>query len=211
VPSKAALEATQQLAIRSARLRDLIDKVGPCDLRRGRPKREHFAELARAIAYQQLAGAAARTIHGRFEALFESVAPTPEAVLAQPESALRACGLSGAKTAAIRDLAAKCLDGTVELDRLPRLPDETVVDELVRVRGIGRWTAEMFLIFQLGRMDVWPVDDLGVRKGFQRIFRRRSAPTPKELAPLGDPYKPYRSALAWYCWRAVDTITPSGA
>jgi 3-methyladenine DNA glycosylase/8-oxoguanine DNA glycosylase len=211
VPSKAALTATHELGERSARLRALIDKVGPCDLRRGRPKREHFAELARAIAYQQLAGAAARTIHGRFEALFDGETPTPEAVLALPESALRACGLSGAKTASIRDLAEKCLDGTVELDRLPRLSDQTVIDELVRVRGIGRWTAEMFLMFQLGRMDVWPVDDLGVRKGFQRIFRRRAMPTPKQLEPLGDPYKPYRSALAWYCWRAVDTITPSGA
>jgi DNA-3-methyladenine glycosylase II len=210
MPSKRALEATEALAKSDKRLRRLIKEVGPCDLRRGRPRREHFAELARAICFQQLAGAAARTIHGRFEALFEGAIPTPEAVLAQPTEALRACGLSGSKTAAIQDLATKCLDGTVELDRMSRLKDEVVVDELVQVRGIGRWTAEMFLMFQLGRMDVWPVDDLGVRKGYGHIFET-PMPTAKELDSLGDPFVPYRSALAWYCWRAVDTITPSGA
>jgi DNA-3-methyladenine glycosylase II len=201
------IEADRVLAEQHPEFRSIIEQAGPCDLRRGRPRRTHFAELVRAICYQQLAGPAARTIHGRVEALFDGV-PEPQAVLATSVEALRGAGLSANKTASIRDLAEKVLDGTVELDRVARRRDDQIVQELVSVRGIGRWTAEMFLMFQLGRLDVWPVDDLGVRKGYGHIYRLAEAPTAKELQPLGDVLRPYRSVAAWYCWRAVDAPVP---
>ena len=162
------------------------------------------------IVYQQLAGRAAAAIHGRFAALFDGDGPTPEAVLALPVDAIRAAGLSGAKTASIRDLATKVLDGSVKLDRIGRLSDEEIVRELTLVRGIGRWTAEMFLMFQLGRLDVWPVGDYGVRKGYALLFGHDELPTPKALMELGEPFRPYRSVAAWYCWRAADTVVPDG-
>jgi 3-methyladenine DNA glycosylase/8-oxoguanine DNA glycosylase len=127
-------------------------------------------------------------------------------VLALPEDVLRGAGLSGSKTASIRDLAQKVLAGDVELDRVGRLSDDDIVRELTLVRGIGRWTAEMFLMFQLGRLDVWPVDDFGVRRGYGLLHGWTEMPTARQLEPLGDPYRPYRSVAAWYCWRAADTI-----
>jgi DNA-3-methyladenine glycosylase II len=208
---RAFAEGADELARRDRRLRAVIRAVGPPDLRRGRPRREHFAELARAILYQQLAGSAARAITARFDALFEDGRPTPEAVLARRVTTLRKVGLSAAKAASIRDLAVKSLDGTVELDRMARLSDDKVVAELTQVRGIGRWTAEMFLIFQLGRIDVWPVDDYGVRKGYTRIYDLGEMPTAKELDGCGEAFRPYRSVAAWYCWRAADTVTPGGS
>jgi len=189
-------------------MRTMLERIGPCDLRRGRPRREHFAELARAITYQQLAGRAAAAIHGRFVDLFDGDAPTPEAVLALPVDRLRGAGLSGSKTASIRDLADKVVDGSVQLDRIARLPDDEIERELTLVRGIGPWTAHMFLIFQLGRLDVWPVDDYGVRSGYARLYGLADVPKARELAPSGDRFRPYRSVAAWYCWRAADTVTP---
>ena len=204
------LNASRALARRDKVMAAIRKKAGPPDLRRGRARSTHFAELARAICFQQLAGPAARTIHGRFAALFDGK-PTPEGVLAMPVDRLRGAGLSGSKTASIRDLAQKVVDGEVHLDRIGRLTDDQIVEELTRVRGIGRWTAEMFLMFQLGRLDVWPVDDLGVRKGYARLYGLREMPAPKELELLGDPFRPYRSIAAWYCWRAADTVLPDGA
>jgi DNA-3-methyladenine glycosylase II len=195
--------ATEDVASRDAQLAAVIAIVGPCDIRPSRPKRTHFAELVRAICYQQLAGAAASTIHGRVEALFDGP-PTPEAMLALSTESLRGAGLSGNKTASVRDLAERVLAGDVELDRVSRLPDDEVVRELTLVRGIGRWTAEMFLMFQLGRLDVWPVDDFGVRKGYGRIFAMAEAPKPRPLEELGERFRPYRSVVAWYCWRAAE-------
>ncbi len=203
--AKAVVEASEELARRDRAMRRIVAEIGPADLRRGRPARTHFAELARAICYQQLAGAAASAIHGRFDALFGGEGPTPEAVLALPVETLRSVGLSGNKTASIRDLAEKVVAGDVELDRVGRLSDDEIVRELTLVRGIGRWTAEMFLIFQLGRLDVWPVDDFGVRKGYGILYGLTEMPTPKVLEPLGDKFRPYRSVAAWYCWRAADT------
>ena len=200
-------EASRVLAHRDPAIRRLAAVVGDCTVGRGRRRRTHFAELARMVCYQQLAGAAASTIHGRFEALFGG-SPTPEAVLALPETVLRSAGLSGAKSASIRDLAARVLDGDVRLGRIGRLDDEAVVAELVRVRGIGRWTAEMFCMFQLRRLDVWPVDDLGVRKGAAVLCDLPDLPTARDLGPLGERWRPYRSVAAWYCWRAADTVTP---
>src|SRR5262249_26104904 len=189
----------------------MLDRLGPCDLRRGRPRLPHCAGLARAINYQQLPGRAAAAIHGRFAALFDGEAPTPEAVLAMPVARLRGAGLSASKAASIRDLAEKVVDGSVQLDRVNRLPDDEIVRELTLVRGIGPWTAEMFLIFQLGRLDVWPVGDYGVRKGYALLYGLADAPPPKELEPLGDRFRPYRSVAAWYCWRAAETVTPGDA
>jgi DNA-3-methyladenine glycosylase II len=204
VARRAVLEATQALVERAPEFRAIVEAAGPAELRRGRPSRTHFAELVRAICYQQLAGAAARTIHGRLEAALDGN-PTPEGVLALPVDQLRAAGLSGNKAASVRDLAERVVAGDVKLDRVARLSDAEIVRELTLVRGIGRWTAEMFLIFQLGRLDVWPVDDLGVRKGYAVLYRLDPLPTARALDPLGDPLRPYRSIAAWYCWRAADS------
>ena len=201
---RAVVEGTAALARQAPEFAPYIAAHGPADLHRARPRRTHFAELARAICFQQLAGAAARTIHGRFEASLDGDV-TPEGVLALPVETMRAAGLSAAKTASIRDLAEKVLAGDVELDRMAKLSDDKIVEELTLVRGIGRCTAEMFLMFQLGRLDVWPTGDLGVRKGYGVIHGRPDMPTPKELELLGEPLRPYRSLAAWYCWRAADT------
>ena len=167
-----------------------------------RPDSHHFAALAESILYQQLAGAAAGAIHRRFVALFDGKL-SPDAVLALHPRRMRGVGLSRSKVAAIRDLAAKITDGTVRLQRIGRLDDEAIVTALSTVRGIGRWTAEMFLIFQLRRLDVWPIGDYGVRKGYAIAYGLKTLPTPKELEALGDRFRPYRTVAAWYCWRAV--------
>ena len=120
-----------------------------------------------------------------------------------PDEALRAAGLSANKLASLRDLSAKVMDGTVKLTRLSRLSDEEIIAELVTVRGIGRWTAEMFLMFELRRLDVWPVDDLGIRQGYGLAWSLEPPPTARELAPLGERFRPYRSIVARYCWEAV--------
>ena len=183
----------------------IIQAAGPFAPRP--PDGDAFNSLARAIVFQQLAGHAARAIHGRFAALFDG-RPTAAAVARTSIDDLRAAGLSGAKAASIADLALKATDGTVALDRLADLPDAAIVARLTTVRGIGRWTAEMFLLFQLRRPDVWPVDDFGIRKGYALIHALPAPPTPKALDALGEIYRPYRSTAAWYCWRAVDTVLP---
>ena len=165
-----------------------------------------FDALAESIAYQQLTGKAAATIFGRVRALYPKRKwLDPTQLLATPDEALRAAGLSRAKTAALKDLAAKTIDGTVPSGRaLLRMTDDEIITRLTTVRGIGRWTVEMLLLFDLGRPDVWPVDDYGVRKGFAKTFRRRELPTPKQLMKLGEKWRPYRSVAAWYFWRALD-------
>jgi DNA-3-methyladenine glycosylase II len=165
-----------------------------------------FDALAESIAYQQLTGKAAATIFGRVRALYPKRKwLDPKQLLATPDEALRAAGLSRAKTAALKDLAAKTIDGTVPSGRaLLRMTDDEIIARLTTVRGIGRWTVEMLLLFDLGRPDVWPVDDYGVRKGFAKTFRRRELPTPKQLMKLGEKWRPYRSVAAWYFWRAMD-------
>jgi 3-methyladenine DNA glycosylase/8-oxoguanine DNA glycosylase len=165
-----------------------------------------FDALAESIAYQQLTGKAAATIFGRVRALYPKRKwLDPKQLLATPDETLRAAGLSRAKTAALKDLAAKTIDGTVPSGRaLLRMTDDEIITRLTTVRGIGRWTVEMLLLFDLGRPDVWPVDDYGVRKGFAKTFRRRKLPTPKQLMKLGEKWRPYRSVAAWYFWRALD-------
>jgi len=207
IPAKVQ-EAARTLAKRDPVLNRMLKEHGVPELRRARPNRTHFAELCRMICYQQLAGRAATVIHGRFAALFDGP-PTPAAVLALSMEALRSVGMSGSKAASITDLAEKVDAGVVELGRMNRLSDELVVQELVLVRGIGEWTAHMFLMFQCGRLDVWPVGDFGVRNGFARMYGIEPVPTPKQLGPVGDPYRPFRSLVAWWCWRAADTVTPA--
>jgi DNA-3-methyladenine glycosylase II len=203
MPRTSVVAATAELADRDPVIAKLIDMAGPAKLkRRGKERRDHFGALARSIAYQQLAGKAAAAIHGRFEAIFDGH-PTPEAVLATPVDQLRGAGLSAAKTASILDLATKVESGEVPLDGIERLSDDEIVDRLSSVRGIGRWTAEMFLMFQLGRLDVWPIDDLGVRAGYAAAYRLKEMPKPKELGVLGEAFRPYRSVAAWYMWQAI--------
>src|SRR6266550_6841550 len=206
--TKAAIEeGARLLAKRDRVMARVLRTYGVPELHRRRPRRPHFAELARMICYQQLAGRAAAAIHGRFEALFDGP-PTPDAVLALPFETLRSVGLSTAKATSIRDLSEKVEAGLVKLDRVARLPDDEVVRELVLVRGIGEWTAHMFLMFQLGRLDVWPTLDFGVRAGFTLLYGFEEPLTPKQLVVEGERFRPYRSLVAWYCWRAVDTVTP---
>jgi DNA-3-methyladenine glycosylase II len=199
------VRGTRFVARRDPAMARLVKMAGPLELRDPLP--DSFAALVRSIMYQQLAGAAASTIHGRFLKLF-SDGLSPTAVLALPEGAMRSAGLSGSKAAAVADLAVKVTDGTVPLHDVDSQTDDDIVARLIQVRGIGRWTAEMFLMFQLGRLDVWPVDDYGVRKGWALAHKLKEPPAPRALEAEGDRFRPYRSIAALYCWRAVDTVLP---
>jgi 3-methyladenine DNA glycosylase/8-oxoguanine DNA glycosylase len=164
-----------------------------------------FDALAESVAYQQLSGKAAAKIWSRVRALYPRRYLDPKLLLTTPDAQLRAAGLSRSKIAALKDLAAKTIDGTIPSRRtLLRMSDDEIIARLTAVRGIGRWTVEMFLLFDLGRPDVWPVHDYGVRKGFAKTFRRRKLPTPKQLLKFGERWRPYRSVAAWYFWRALD-------
>jgi 3-methyladenine DNA glycosylase/8-oxoguanine DNA glycosylase len=196
------------LSQRDKTLAALIERHGPAPRRRAARASDRFASLAEIIVYQQLAGRAAATIHGRFVGVLGNDV-TPERVLAASPEALASAGLSGAKAASIRDLADKVVTGQVSLERIGRLSDDAVVDHLTRVRGIGPWTADMFLLDTLGRLDVWPTGDYGVRAGFAAAWGLAEVPTAKELMVLGEPFRPYRSLVAWYCWRVVDDRSAS--
>lgn len=185
-------------------MRRLIRRHGPCGLecRRWSP----YEALTRAIAHQQLNGRAAQTILTRFVALFGNGRfPTPADVLATHPRRLRSAGFSRAKVRAIKDIARHALAGTVPTRRAAaHLDDEVIIERLLPIRGVGRWTVEMLLIFTLGRPDVLPVDDFGVREGYRKAYGKRARPTPKALRKLGEPWKPYRSVAAWYLWRAAN-------
>jgi len=206
--------AARILAERDPVIARLVAEAGPPRL--SRPTESHFGTLVRAIVYQQLAGRAAAAIHGRLIAAVggdgadgtadgDGADVRPEPLLALTDEQMRAVGLSRNKMASLRDLAAKVLDGTVVLSPrgLARESDDEIIARLSAVRGIGPWTAEMFLIFQLRRLDVWPVGDLGVRRGYGLAWQVPT-PTARELQPLGEPFRPYRSVAAWYCWRATE-------
>ena len=212
MPSSADNAAAAHLAQVDPVMGRLIDEVGPCILK-PRTTRSPFESLARAIAFQQLHEKAAESIVKRFIALFPGRRfPRPEDVLAADVAAIRGAGFSMAKTLALRDLAARTLDGTVPPGRAIRtLDDEAIVEQLTEVRGIGRWTVEMLLIFQLGRPDVLPVDDFGVRNGFRIAYRKRAMPTPAQVRRYGERWKPYRTAAAWYLWRAADRTSRDSA
>jgi 3-methyladenine DNA glycosylase/8-oxoguanine DNA glycosylase len=211
MPSPSLTDAARELRKRDPVMRRLYEEHGlpKLDTLRGRSR---FEQLAESICYQQLAGKAAEAIWNRVRATVDGPF-TPEAVLRVGYDPLRGAGFSNAKALSVLDLAAKCAAGDVRLERIGRLDDEAVIAELVPVRGIGRWTAEMFLIFTLKRLDVWPVDDLGVRAGYAVAYDLTNLPSSKELAPLGDRFRPYRTLVAWYCWQALITSrarTPSG-
>lgn len=183
-------------------LRRIIERVGPFGLRR---ERNHFGALADAIIYQQLALKAAKTIATRFRQLYGNPGgrlPRPEEVSRTPVRKLRAAGLSRQKISYLRDLSRKVSRGDLPLRRLARMGDEQVIESLIEVKGIGRWTAEMFLIFSLGRPDVLPVDDLGFRYAVQQAYRLRGLPAPKRLEKLAEPWRPYRSVATWYLWQS---------
>lgn len=197
-----------EVASRDPVLARLVARVGLIDHRPRHPDGP-FGALVRAIVYQQLAGRAAQAIYGRVQTTVGGRL-TPEALAAASDTALRAAGLSANKVASLRDLTAKVLDGTVVLSGGSRRSDDELVARLVSVRGIGRWTAEMYLMFQLRRLDVWPVDDLGVRQGYGLLWKLDPPPTARQLAPLGDRFRPYRSIVARYCWAAVPLLRPGG-
>jgi DNA-3-methyladenine glycosylase II len=201
-PARSYRAAAAILSERDPVLRRLAAQAGP--VRVSPPTESHFAALVRAILYQQLAGAAVRAIHGRLLAALGGEV-TPKRLLSLPSQTLRAVGLSASKAASMQDLATKILNGSVVLypAALRGRSDDEIVATLTGVRGIGIWTAQMFLMFQLRRLDVWPSGDLGVRKGFGLAWGMPT-PTPKQLETLGDAYRPYRSVVAWYCWRAAE-------
>jgi DNA-3-methyladenine glycosylase II len=182
-----------------------IKILGPCTLKRGRGS--PYEALLSAIVHQQIHGNAAAAILGRFKALQGGRYPTPQELLDVPEATLRACGLSASKQMAMRDVAAKAIDGTVADRRtLRRLTDEAIIERLVTVRGVGRWTAEMLLMFTLNRPDILPVDDFGVREGFKLLYGLQEQPKPRVLAEYGQRWAPYRTTASWYLWRYVDHV-----
>jgi DNA-3-methyladenine glycosylase II len=200
------LTARRHLSRRDAVLKQLIRTIGPCTLSHN-PDR--FAILVRSIVSQQISGKAAAAISGRLEQALAPHGFTPPALLAAKEPALQAAGLSAAKRRYLRDLAGKVHDGTVPLHRLHRFTDEEVVASLVQVLGIGRWTAQMFLIFSLARPDVLPTDDLGLRVGVQRLYRLRELPGKKDLEALAEPWRPHRTTATWYFWRSLGGVPQS--
>ena len=201
-----AAEAVAHLKRVDPVLGDVIDRVGPYAIPR-RPER--FQALVRAIIFQQLAGRAAQTIYERFvKAVGGKRFPTPALVLAASDETLRAAGLSRGKMAYIRDLAGHVRDRTLNFHRFSGMDDDAIVADLTRVRGIGRWTAEMFLMFNLHRPDVFPVDDLGVRTAVARLYALNQPPPPKELREFGERWRPYRTVAAWYLWQSMTLVAP---
>ncbi|MGZ3686124.1 MAG: DNA-3-methyladenine glycosylase family protein [Bdellovibrionota bacterium] len=197
-------KAAEFLSSSCPKLKAHIKKVGPPEVFY-EPSRSVFQALVTAITHQQLHGKAAETILGRFAALFPGPFPTPKAVLKAELASLHSCGLSRAKAAAIVDLAMKVQNGTVPTREMALgMSNDELIESITQVKGIGRWTVEMFLIFTLGRPDIFPVHDFGVRKGYAVLYRKRKFPSPKELEKLGERFSPHRSTLAWYLWRAAD-------
>ena len=195
--------AIEHLRERDPKLARIIDRVGGCELT-PRTGGTHFDALVRAIVYQQLSGKAAATIHGRVEGLYGDRAPTPQEILATDDERLRAAGLSRQKISYIKDLASKVVSGELATESLDSMPDDEVIASLVRVKGIGRWSAQMFLMFRLGRPNILPDLDLGVQKGIQHAYRLPKLPTPKDVLRIGERWAPYASVASWYMWRLLE-------
>jgi 3-methyladenine DNA glycosylase/8-oxoguanine DNA glycosylase len=185
--------------------RPIIKKHGPVVIGPERARRTVFDSLLRAIVYQQISGKAAASILARVEALFPAAKPTPALLLKMPDAKLRAAGLSGQKTLYVKDLAEKCLDGTIDEKRFPQMSSEEIIEHLVQVKGIGVWTAQMLLIFTLHRPDILPTGDLGIQKGFRALYRLRSLPDKKRMEKLAKPWREHASAASWYLWRIADS------
>lgn len=183
----------------------IIERVGPYQARQSTPD---FHNLARSIAYQQLHGKAAATIFGRLCTAAKCESLTPEKVLALTLDEMRACGLSKQKLSYIRDLAEKTLSGDVNFAQLPAMEDEDIIEHLTRVKGIGRWSAQMFLMFSLKRLDVMPVVDLGINTAIKRAYNKRKLPKPAQILKLSQKWSPYRSVACWYLWRSVEVVAP---
>jgi DNA-3-methyladenine glycosylase II len=186
-----------------------IRRIGPC-LMAERQRADHLSALVGAIVSQQLSTKAAATIYGRFVALFADGVLGPDAITSLDEATLRGAGLSGQKIGYLRDLCARIADGRLRLDELDALPDEEVIERLTAVKGFGRWTAEMFLMFRLHRPDVLPVGDLGILNAVQKLYRLRKRPRPDRLLELGEAWRPYRSVACWYLWQTLrmDAVLP---
>jgi len=181
----------------------VIESVGACRIRLTTDG-SHFQALTRSIVFQQLSGKAASTILSRVQALFPNGVPTPEAVLAASDEQLRAAGLSRQKIAYLRDLSSKVQTGALPLDAVETMTDDDLIEHLVQVKGIGRWTAQMFLMFRLGRRDVLPELDLGIQNAIKRAYRMRKRPTPKQVKRIGAKWAPHSSVACWYLWRSLD-------
>ena len=205
-------EAVRHLRDADKVLARLIARVGPCTLK-PRSRRQPFEALVQAVTHQQLNGTAASTILRRMIALYPGKRfPAPEDLLATSDERLRGAGLSRAKVAAIKDIAAKTLAGIVPSSRaIKRMSDSEIIERLIAVRGVGPWTVEMLLMFTLGRLDILPVTDYGVRKGFALTYGWKELPTPKELLEFGERWRPHRSTAAWYLWRALELEAPKPA
>jgi len=180
----------------------VVDAIGPCRMEKERGGTA-FASLAEAMLYQQITGKAAATIHRRLCAVFGRAHPRPEDILGASDEALRAAGLSRQKIGYLRDLSEKTRDG-LALHLIGRMADEEAIATLTTVKGIGRWTAEIFLMFRLGRLDVLPVNDYGIQKAMQRAYRMRALPKPDRMRRVAEPWRPYRTAACWYLWRSID-------
>src|SRR5262245_25611325 len=185
------------------KLARVIDSVGACRLQL-RTEGTHFQALARAIVFQQLSGKAAGTIFARLNALYEAAGIEPKAVLATTDEQLRSVGMSRQKIAYLRDLSAKVLSGDLPLDAVESMDDDDLIAHLVQVKGIGRWTAQMFLMFRLGRPDVLPELDLGIQNAIRRVYRMRKRPTPKQVKKIGARWSPHSSVACWYLWRSLE-------
>jgi DNA-3-methyladenine glycosylase II len=195
--------ARRLLLRRDPILAALIRRQGPCGLAAAQ-RADHFSALVRAITFQQLSTKAATTIHGRMVALMPNGVATPEGLAALTDAQLRTAGLSRQKTAYLRDLCEKVSTAVIDLESLEALDDEEIIAALVKVKGIGRWSADMFLIFRLLRPDVLPVGDLGILTAVQRAYRLRKRPSPDRLRKIGEAWRPYRSVASWYLWRSLD-------
>jgi DNA-3-methyladenine glycosylase II len=196
-------KARRVLMRRDPVLAAAIKTIGPCGMA-DRQRKDHLSALVGAIVSQQLSTKAAATIFGRFVALFpDSHIPDAAAIAAQSDAALRGVGLSGQKVSYLRDLSARIADGRLNLDELDTLPDELVIERLTAVKGFGRWTAEMFLMFRLHRPDVLPAGDLGIVNAIQRLYRLRKRPDAKRVLKMGEAWKPYRSVASWYLWQTL--------
>ena len=181
----------------------VIERVGPCRLTLVKDG-SHFDHVVRCIVYQQLSGKAAATIHGRLLAMFGGRRPTPAQLVRARVPALRAVGLSGRKVEYIQELARRTMTGELPIERIHTMGGDEVIDTLTSIRGIGRWTAQMVLMFRLGHPDVFPELDLGIQKAVQKLHRMRKLPTPQKMEKIGARWAPYRSVATWYLWRSLD-------
>jgi len=202
------VKARRLLMRRDPLLAATIKQIGPCGLA-ARQHTDHLTALVRAIVGQQLSGKAAATIFERFRALFPGNVISAPGISALDDATLRGAGLSGQKVSYLRDLSARIADGRLKLDELDSLVDEEVIERLVAVKGFGRWTAEMFLMFRLHRPDVLPVADLGIMKAMQTIYRLRARPKPAKMLKIGEAWRPYRSVASWYLWQSLATVKSS--